>query len=324
MKNRLFSPSLMRPLLLSLVLWLPMATQMATRAMAAVPTPESHFGHKIGVDNELLDWDKVVSYFQALEKSSDRIKFMEIGKTRRRPPADRGGRFLRPRTSGIWNIIATSRCGSPIRARPRRRSRRALEAEGKTIVMITCSIHATEVASTHTAVEFAYRLLTEDNNPKFKAILDNVIMLLEPSQNPDGVDIVTQLVSQDARDAVRRDFAAGAVSPLRRPRRQSRLVYFHAAGNAQHGRARKPVASGDRLRRAPDGPNTGAHFRSAMDGPGGPQYRSDPGEHLQHDRHRHGDGSCGGRQDRHRHQRDVRFLVARAGSIRPITAARAF
>ncbi len=64
--------------------------------------------------------------------------------------------------------------------------------EGKMIVMITCSIHATEVASTHTAVEFAYRLLTEDNNPKFKAILDNVILLLEPSQNPDGVDIVTK------------------------------------------------------------------------------------------------------------------------------------
>src|ERR1700687_27015 len=50
-------------------------------ATAAVPPPEGHFGHKIGVDNELLDWDKVVSYFQALEKSSDRIKFLELGKT---------------------------------------------------------------------------------------------------------------------------------------------------------------------------------------------------------------------------------------------------
>ncbi len=27
--------------------------------------------------------------------------------------------------------------------------------EGKTIVLITCSIHASEIASTHTAVEFA-------------------------------------------------------------------------------------------------------------------------------------------------------------------------
>ena len=50
-------------------------------AYAAVPTPESHFGHKIGVDNELLDWDKVVCYFEALANSSDRIKFLELGKT---------------------------------------------------------------------------------------------------------------------------------------------------------------------------------------------------------------------------------------------------
>src|ERR1700734_1803377 len=54
---------------------------IAFSAVAAVPTPESHFGHKIGIDNELLDWDKVVSYFEALAKSSDRIKFLELGKT---------------------------------------------------------------------------------------------------------------------------------------------------------------------------------------------------------------------------------------------------
>ena len=57
--------------------------------------------------------------------------------------------------------------------------------------MITCSIHATEIASTHTAVEFAYRLLTEDN-PHFRAILKNTIVVLVPSLNPDGVDIVTR------------------------------------------------------------------------------------------------------------------------------------
>ena len=50
-------------------------------AIAAVPTPESHFGHPIGVDRKLLDWSKVVSYFDALAKSSDRIKVEELGKS---------------------------------------------------------------------------------------------------------------------------------------------------------------------------------------------------------------------------------------------------
>jgi hypothetical protein len=160
-------------------------------ALGAVPTPESHFGHKIGVDNELLDWSQVVSYFQALPKSSDRVRFQELGKT-----AD-GRPQIAVTISSAANIKnldhyldIQKRLSDPRRTTPAEALR--LMNEGKVIVMITCSIHATEVASTHTSIEFAYRLLTEDNNPKFKAILDNVILLLEPSQNPDGVDIVTK------------------------------------------------------------------------------------------------------------------------------------
>src|SRR5581483_3736853 len=168
----------------------PVFLLLLSGAGAAVPTPESHFGHKIGVDNELLDWSKVVSYFQALPRTSDRIKFMEIGKT------PEGRPMIAVAMSSAANIKNLEhyreiqmRLTDPRKTSPE--EARRLEAEGKAIVMITCSIHATEVASTHTAIEFAYRLLTEDN-PKFKAILDNVIILLEPSQNPDGLDKVTQ------------------------------------------------------------------------------------------------------------------------------------
>ena len=35
----------------------------------------------MGVDRELLDWDKVVSYFQALAKTSDKVRVEELGKT---------------------------------------------------------------------------------------------------------------------------------------------------------------------------------------------------------------------------------------------------
>jgi Zinc carboxypeptidase len=158
------------------------------RAQSAVPTPESHFGHPIGIDRQLLDWNKVVSYFEVLAKSSDRIQVRELGKT----------------TEGRPFIVATIASPETLRhtdrylsiqqrlADPRRVSiadAERLVRDGKTVVLITCSIHATEVASTHTAVEFAYRLLTEDS-PKFRAILDNVIFLLVPSLNPDGVDLV--------------------------------------------------------------------------------------------------------------------------------------
>src|SRR5262249_55745527 len=66
----------------------------------------------------------------------------------------------------------------------------ALIREGKNIVLLTCSIHATEVASTHTAVEFTHRLITA-NTVRFQAILDTTILLLAPPLNPDGLDLVT-------------------------------------------------------------------------------------------------------------------------------------
>src|SRR5580692_4838563 len=157
---------------------------------AQVPTPESHFGHAMGVDRELLDWDKVVSYFQALAKSSDKIRVEELGKTAEGRPfiAATIGAAATLRNLEHYREIQ-SKLADPRRTTPAEAARLILE--GKTVVLITCSIHATEVASTHSAIQFVYNLLTQDT-PKFRAILDNLIIVLVPSQNPDGLDIVTR------------------------------------------------------------------------------------------------------------------------------------
>jgi hypothetical protein len=167
-----------------------MAAAWALCAQTLVPSPESHFGHPIGVDRQLLDWTKVVSYFEALPKSSGRIVVHELGRTTEGRP------FIDAIISSADNIrnleryLAIQQRLSDPRDLSDAETERLIR-DGKTVVLITCSIHATEVASTHTAVGFAYRLLTEEN-PKFDAILDNVILILVPSLNPDGVDIVTE------------------------------------------------------------------------------------------------------------------------------------
>jgi len=159
-------------------------------AWAAVPAPESHFGHKIGADRTVLDWDKVVSYFRALEKNSDRIRVKELGKSTEGRPfiaatiASPATLKRLDRYQWIQKKLADPRTTPEAEAEK-------LVAEGKAVVLVTCSVHATEIGATHAAVELAYRLLTEDQ-PKFRAILDNVVFLLVPSLNPDGVDIVTR------------------------------------------------------------------------------------------------------------------------------------
>src|SRR3984885_7933318 len=126
----------MKPLVAGLLLSLSISAQ--------APTPESHFGHPIGIDRQLLDWDKVVSYFQALAKSSDKIQVDELGKTAEGRPfiAATISSAATLRNLGHYRQIQ-AKLADPRRTTPAEAAR--LITEGKTVVLITCSIHATEV-----------------------------------------------------------------------------------------------------------------------------------------------------------------------------------
>ncbi len=155
---------------------------------AAVPTPESHFGQPLTTDSKPLEWAKVVTYYEKLAASSDRLKLEKLG------PTTEGRPFLMAIISSPENLKKLNRYREiqGLLADPRKTTPAAaakLVAEGKTVVAITNSIHASEIASTYTSMQFAYNLLTQDK-PRFQTILDNTIFILVPSLNPDGVDIV--------------------------------------------------------------------------------------------------------------------------------------
>ncbi|MFB3825283.1 MAG: M14 metallopeptidase family protein [Bryobacteraceae bacterium] len=157
---------------------------------AAPPTPEAFFGHRMGADRTVLDWSKVVSYFHELQRGSDRIRVSELGKSTEGRPfiaavisAPETLRNL-DRYIDIQRRLADPRITTPAEAEK-------LIGAGKTVVMITCSIHATEIGAIPAAIEFTYDLLTSER-PRLRTILHNTVFLLVPSLNPDGLDKVTQ------------------------------------------------------------------------------------------------------------------------------------
>jgi hypothetical protein len=163
---------------------------VAAAALAAPPEPEAYFGHRMGANRSVLDWHKVTGYFAELDKESDRVLVREFGKSTEG----------RPMIVAYISSAENLRRLEPLRqiqkrlADPRVTPEAELEklaAAGKTIVLITCTIHSTEIASTHTAVEFAWRLATSET-AKTRQILENVVVLLAPSINPDGLDLVTK------------------------------------------------------------------------------------------------------------------------------------
>ena len=167
-----------------------------TAQRKSIPAPEDVLGFRPGDDRKLASWAKVVEYFQKLAAASDRVKFEEIGKS------TMGAPFVYATISALENLkrldefkeiqrqLADPRIiGSPTNPALADRKARALFARGKTIVAITCGIHSTEVGSYLSSMLIAYRLASSDE-PEIQEILRNTIILLVPSTNPDGVDIV--------------------------------------------------------------------------------------------------------------------------------------
>ena len=64
-----------------------------------------------------------------------------------------------------------------------------ISREGKAVVWIDAGLHATEVAPTQMAPLLAHRIATEESEEARK-IRDEVILILMPCMNPDGLDIV--------------------------------------------------------------------------------------------------------------------------------------
>jgi hypothetical protein len=160
----------------------------AATAQQAITSPEAAFGFKLGTDRKLADWNQLTAYYKKLSTESHRIRYEELGKTTEGRP------FIAITISAPENLahldhyldiqrrLSDPRITSPDEAK-------ALIAEGKTIIAVTANIHSTEIASSQSVAQFAYELATE-NTPRIQSILHNVIIVLVPSQNPDGEQLV--------------------------------------------------------------------------------------------------------------------------------------
>ncbi len=156
-----------------------------------IPTPREILGFTPGDDRKLASWNSVVHYFQDLAQASERVKFAELGKS------TMGAPFIMATISAPENLgrleeykqiqalLADPRKVGP---NPETKARELIRA-GKTIVLITCGIHSDEVGSYLSSMLIAYRLASS-NEPEIQEVLKNCIVLLVPSLNPDGVDIV--------------------------------------------------------------------------------------------------------------------------------------
>ncbi len=154
----------------------------------AQPEPETFFGFKPGSDRQLFDYEKLIAYFKALAKASDRVKLVQIGYTPLNRPMFVA--FISAKDN-IANLERLREINRKLALDPSLKPEEVsqLVEEGRVFVLATLSMHSGEVGPSQAAPLIAYELATS-NAPEVEKVLNDVVFMMVPSQNPDGMDMV--------------------------------------------------------------------------------------------------------------------------------------
>ena len=162
----------------------------------SIPTPESIIGHQIG---ELhVSHDKLSHYVQEVSKHSDRVKLVNRGKT------------YENRAS--WLLIITSE-SNQLRIEEIRKNHlelsnsknRSIDVTNMPVVVYKgYTVHGDEPSGTNASLLLLYHLLASDSE-ETKDLLQNTIILLDPSMNPDGHQRFSQWANNNKNKSLNPD-----------------------------------------------------------------------------------------------------------------------
>jgi hypothetical protein len=156
----------------------------------AQTSPEEFLGHEVGADRKLADYNQIMAFFQKLDQESEKIKVLNIGTTTLGKP------MIMAVISSENNIANLDKYREITKKLRDARGlvpedARELVKEGKVFVLISNTLHATEIGGSQESMELAYRLVTGKTPFDATKVLDDVILLLIPTANPDGQQMVT-------------------------------------------------------------------------------------------------------------------------------------
>ena len=169
-----------------------------------IPTPEQHFGFKMGTEGKLPAWGKTKEFFKLIGDRSPKADYFIEGKT------TEGDDYPYLVMSSAQNMGRLSQIMEA--------NTRLAEAEGLTeeaahelasqtvpVYLIEAMMHSTEVGNMPAIVDIVHRFATE-NSPYTREVLNNAVIVVIPAANPDGWRKVVDYFDQTANTAFARTF----------------------------------------------------------------------------------------------------------------------
>ena len=181
----------MRTVLLFSIALIVLSASPRAQNRPVVPAPDAVFGFAPGADYKLATYDQSIEYFKRLAASSRFIKLYEAGKT------SQGRTMYYALISSPENLSRVDQYREMWQrlAHPEGLSEaeaKQLARDAKALVHIDGGLHSTEVAGAQHTPLLAYDLISKAAEPQTKAILDSVILMLWPTINPDGQQMVAE------------------------------------------------------------------------------------------------------------------------------------
>lgn len=198
-----------------------------------ITSPENFLGYPLGEWH--LRHDQINFYLQQLAQDSERISLEQTGQSHE---------ARQQLTAIITSPANQSKLPDIVAQRAKAKSGEA--QQGPLVVWLAYSIHGDEASGAHAALAVSY-YLSASKADWVKTLLDNTIVLITPSQNPDGLDrfanwannnrSYTLNTDNDHREH-KQDWPGGRFNHyladlnrdwlfLRHPESQGRVAFFH-------------------------------------------------------------------------------------------------
>ena len=178
---------------------LPLAFAVATASPALaqekghITTPKEFFGHNIGDDYFLPNYDQFMAYWHKIDDESNRMQVLEIGKSSEGRPqlaaiitSPENFKLLK-KYQDISMKLAKGEGLTDDQAH-------ALAKEGKAVVWFDGGLHATEVLGANQLIETTYQLISRNDEETMRILKDDIILAVHA--NPDGMQLVANWYMQ--------------------------------------------------------------------------------------------------------------------------------
>jgi hypothetical protein len=180
----------MRLRLVFILLVLIFPIQIIHAQNSAPVSPKDFFGFVPGSDGNLFDYEQLINYFMKLDKSCTRLEMREIGKS---PMGKPMYIVFISSIENIKNLDELGQINKKLALDPGLQADQveAFSKKGKVFFLATLSMHSSEVGPTQASPLIAYDLATTNDPEKLKW-LDDVVYMMVPNHNPDGMDMVVE------------------------------------------------------------------------------------------------------------------------------------